>query len=164
MAFANTLIPTVIQAILDRLQAQLSVTDAICYYSLSDTSEPPDHQGDVVYRVRPTGGTFDSGMWDGGGLAQTVPDLNIEIQIWVLLHQDEYDHDREAALDATYGVFGKLQLVNAALNAHYLLDGSSNTILREPLQPLTFDGPNKGPSGWVVLTMNYGALFDLNFS
>lgn len=161
MAYAKTKFGTAVVAVRDRLRTALTADAGQCYLSLSD--ESPDHEGGVVYRVKPGPCDLSVQHWDGGGREQTTYDSTVEVQIWTRVELDEHDHDDARLTDAALGIYAEVHSVLSALNAHELLNTGGDSILREPVQPTSIGDPV--PVGdWVLVSLRFGLMFDWDFS
>lgn len=149
MAWSSANVQGVMNAIVDRLQSQLSLADNCVYLSNLSESEPPAAWPcDTIYRVKETGGDMSEGQWDGSGDLWT--ELIIQVQTWVKIYRDETQHVEQLATASNAGFYDRMNGVISALKTHDLVVSGSTTGI-QPIRPVGWLGPN-------VLANNIGVI------
>lgn len=142
MARTNDELHTILDRIVARLIDQLpEVNEANCYYLLEPIGEhlPAPSPADFVYAVAPADhGSFDAGLFDGGGQNQATVDTVITVTIWSMRDLDKLGRDQRFLGDQRLGVMPRAKLVLKALAGHDLTDDAGNQILAQPLFPQAY--------------------------
>ena len=127
----------ILQAIVDRLIGQINgLTKATCYHCLDPDALPMSNPGGHIFVVAPTSGTFDEGMYAGGGLETLMASGGIVVKIHAPLNVDE--PQREAALltNLSLGVMGLAsKTIKALANPEWSPQFDEHVLTRDPLIP-----------------------------
>jgi hypothetical protein len=132
---------TVLQAVIDRLQAALKLSDRQCY----PTARPQDVPavpigGDYFVTVSPGGGTFDLEEQVPGVAAteltaaiagNVTESSDVTVTAYSRIKTDSTGHDRDMLMDATRGLLPIKKAILSAMCGQDLEDADGNTFLRQ---------------------------------
>lgn len=164
MARINTTLPEVLEAVAKRLRDQLEFGESRCFWALDRGEEPPPTAADTFLIIKPDGGTFDAGLFVGGGTEQLTDDTGLIVDLYSLLMLDRGGRDKEGLFHAAKGLYPLATRVVKALAGHDLvIDDDGNTCLRELILPAGHSQPrvmddNRG----VSMTVTFNLSFDWN--
>ena len=164
MARIDTDLAEVLQAVVSRLIDQIDgFTPATCFLALHPEDVPHSKIGDIFCAVFPAQGTFDEGMFDGGGENQVCSNTEFVVKIYSALQTDEDGHATEFLTNATLGVIAKMKQVLLALAGHDLTNEDGDTFLRDLPCPgkYAFERADK-KAGSVELTFKISFDWDLS--
>jgi len=152
----------VLAAVVLRLQAVLTLNDSTCFYSINPDSPPPA-PADLYLVVTPDGGTFDDGMFEGGGEKQLTCDTGFVVTIKTAMRLDAGGKDKERLTNASRGMIQMVGQILDALAGHDLLLSTGDAFLRGLLQPQGFGAPQKDGEklGSIPLTFNLSFDWDV---
>lgn len=156
---------SIAEAVVTRLRDKLQLQESACFKSLDWESEPPN-PSDVWYVVSPfPRGSFDQGMFDGGGLNQATLTGTIIVTIHVANSASQADHDDLALSLRPNGVFVLMRSVLQALcdPTDPLTDGAGNELLRQPLFPQDYEIVRPS-GGHYAVQIGLSAMFDWNLA
>ncbi len=166
---SSTTLDEILTQIVTRLIDQITAaTAATCYLSLDPDSLPSANPGGTFFVVSPAvTGSFDAGMFDGGGQNQTTVVWPIVVTVWNTSILDESGHDTQFLTNATLGVVINGTLVLKALAGHDLQDTADtpNEILNQPIFPADSAIDRREPSkGKGFMQFGFNVMFDWDLS
>ena len=162
MAYADSKIETILPLIVTRLISQLSLSTATCFLGDRDEEHSPN-PGTAYYVVFPDGGRFDDSLFAGGGREQLCADAIFGVKIISRLMLDRPGVATQVFTHATHGLMPKMHSVLDALAAFEPSSGG-NTLVREVVQPLDWQGPTRKAKDLSELIVRFGCLFDWDLS
>lgn len=155
---------TQLSAIVDRIIDEVSAYDsASCYLSLNPDALPAPNPGDFICVVAPTSGSFDGGLFMGGGVEQVTCEAGVVVKVHSPVQLDETHRDAEFLTNSSLGLIENVRLVMKALTDWSPVDGSSDDITRDPLSPasITFTRQSRSLGGCEVV---FHTLMDWDLS
>ncbi len=163
-----TTLPVVLQAVVARLRDQLSLSESTCYWMLDreDEDRPPPTGKNFYLTVRPDGGEFDRGLFEGGGPDQLTDTTGIVVTIHTHTQLDRGGRDKQVLFHATAGLLPYLKPVMKALAGHDLvINGNGDVCLRELIRPVGYSTPTrKQKERWSHTDVYFALTFDWDMS
>lgn len=182
----------VLLAVTSRLRVELELNERNCYLVLS-AADPPAHwignEDNWQVLVSGSAGTFDQGLFEGGGRRQVMEAWTFAVGIYTRIDLDESSHWKEAMLKANRGIYRlKKSVLHALAGVDLTIDEadeessteesstdeetSDEFFLRELIrpihasqpvymQPVNVDGEIGGP-GIVQMIIGFSLPFDWN--
>ena len=168
MSYADGKLDTILQAIVTRIIAQVSLSSsavfnaASCYLSLMPDDTPAPNPGNFVCVVAASDGNFDEPNIDGGGQYQATATLMVRVKIHSPVQLDEYNRDATFLTGATVGIIEIWrQVVKNLMTPWFPLDGSGNVCTRDPLMPAGFSFERRGRALGAI-EQRFKLTFDLD--
>ncbi len=163
-----TTLPVVLEAVAARLRTELDLNESTCYWMLDreDEDRPPPTGSNFYLTVKPDGGEFDRGLFEGGGPDQLTDSTGVVVTIHTHTQLDRGGRDKQVLLSASAGLLPYLKPVLRALSGHDLiLSGSGNTCLRELIRPVGYSAPVRGNKDrWSRMDVYFALSFDWDMS
>jgi hypothetical protein len=138
----DTDLVSVVNAVIAQLIANVTLPDGVttlndstCFYWIDDGENPPPSSSDTFLTVELDGGEFDESLFDGGGVHQVTEKTSIQVTVWSNNRLDPGMRDLQFLTNAV-GAGGMLiKVLKALAGADLIVDGSSDTALRELVVP-----------------------------
>lgn len=130
----------VLEAVVAKIQSNVSILSSEPCCFISDTPEPSDEIQENLYAtVCFLDGAFDQGMMDGSGNLGMVEDIPLCVTVFSQIDVDQIERYSEGMTDPERGLLTLKHQVLAALAGKNLdggiFNGNSSALLLEPLFP-----------------------------
>lgn len=162
-----TTLPDVLEAVAARLRARLSLTEATCYWLTDheDEDRPPPTSKNFYITIKPDGGEFDRGLFEGGGENQLTDSTGIVVTIHTHTQLDRGGRDKQALFHSTSGLLPYVKPVLKALAGHDLVLPTGNRCLRELLRPVGYStSKRRAKEHWASVDLYFALMFDWDLS
>lgn len=161
MAQIKTTPNAILTAAVARIIANTIVTGytASTVFVTDDADWLPPNPGATVCAVMLSGARFDDSMFDGAANESVTADADLIVTIHNPVQLDSPGRSEIILNDATRGTYPKITAILKTLSGHNLVSGS-DTILRQPLFPRSWNDPNHASRARGSITLAFGCYFD----
>ena len=142
MAIVATGQATVLQAVVDRLIAQVTspvLTESTCFVCLDPDTEIPQRSSNLYVTVSPMDSQFDQPAIEGGGNVNSIEQSGVTVTMRSAIKLDKAGSASDALMHASRGLLLVKRQVLKALVGQQLQDGSGNDLLTSLIAPLNGD-------------------------
>ncbi len=156
---------TVLQAVVDRIQAQVPDLDADNRCFISMKPEPrTDVRQSIYCTVCPMSGDYDQEMFAGAGADGVVEHSGVIVTVFSQMKLDRSDADASMLLHADRGLLKLKGLILKALAGHSLANSSNEMILLQPMAPINSGYPRDASENAGEFSLSFSTDFRWDLS